>query len=116
MNVIPEKMIDPNVLTDLKKMAGEHYIQVLEAQLLDVEEQAEMLQLAFQNRQKNQLIVAAHTIKGSVCNFGAEPLVKLAKEVEQCAKQEDINTACNLVPQVLDMLTDVKTEVQLLLS
>jgi HPt (histidine-containing phosphotransfer) domain-containing protein len=59
------------------------------------------LSAAVESRDRQKLEVVAHTYKGSVANFGADPLVKLAESLEE---NPDFDNAGHQV-QLLEKLT-----------
>ncbi|MGA2112546.1 MAG: PAS domain S-box protein [Anaerolineales bacterium] len=69
----------------------------------------------------NRLSRHAHNLKGVAANFSAEPLVRLAKELETCGKQEDLAEAPALLSaiqaeseRVRQFCADIESKIQAL--
>ena len=102
-------MIDPKILAEFREIEGENGINLLESLITTfLETTPEVLRsayLALDSAAWTDLIRAAHTLKGSCSNFGAERMGRICQRLEQSAQTQ---TPTNL----LQILKEVETEFQ----
>lgn len=65
------------------------------------------IEKAIENKNPNDLKIAAHTLKGAVSNFYAEPSRQLAWQLEQLGHSQKLDGA-------KDILSNLKTELKAL--
>jgi HPt (histidine-containing phosphotransfer) domain-containing protein len=58
------------------------------------------INLALQTNNANDLFRHAHNMKGVSANFSADPLTRVAAEIEAMGKSEDTTNAAHLVKQL----------------
>ena len=103
------KVIDPKILAEFREIEGENGINLLESLITTfLETTPEVLRsahLALDAAAWTDLIRAAHTLKGSCSNFGAERMGRICQRLEQSAQTQ---TATHL----LQILKEVEKEFQ----
>ncbi len=109
-------MIDQAVLENLKKMVGEHFPIILDAQIKDADTLSARLEEALASGDLEQTRTVAHTIKGSLSNIGATEVVELAKSTETAARDGDAQTVSQNIPKLLAAIGEVRQEVAEILA
>jgi PAS domain S-box-containing protein len=96
--------IDPNIIASFREMDVEGEESIL-SKLIDVfiENTPRLLaeaRAAYASKMSPQLERAAHTLKGSCSNFGAEPMRLVCEQLEALAREGDLEHAAELLTQV----------------
>ncbi|MBI2813097.1 MAG: Hpt domain-containing protein [Opitutae bacterium] len=87
-------------LRDLSPDGGQEFFQELVAiYLADTPKHLAQLEDALNRQDAAVARRAAHTMKGSSGNFGAEELAKLAHEIEKACKSSNVAAATALLPE-----------------
>ncbi|MBC7213115.1 MAG: Hpt domain-containing protein, partial [Pseudomonas sp.] len=79
--------IDQRVLSDLREVMEDGYLQLLETFLEDSERRLSQLHEA---KDAEELGLAAHSFKGSSSNMGAVGLAELCRELEERVRQQPL--------------------------
>jgi HPt (histidine-containing phosphotransfer) domain-containing protein len=59
-----------------------------------------------------KLMIAAHSLKGSSANFGAEQLRAQCEEIERCGRQGELDPVAALLPALRQEYARVEAELQ----
>lgn len=95
-------------LRDLSPDGNDEFLRELIAiYLTDTPKQLEQLEEALARNDAPVVVRAAHTIKGSSGNFGAEAFAGLAKQIEAEAKANNLTAAGALLPELKNNFTKV---------
>lgn len=78
---------------------GEFLRELITIFLTDTPQQLAQLDEAIAKQDATLAVRAAHTIKGSSGNFGAEDFADLAKQIETEAKANNLAAAAALIPE-----------------
>lgn len=89
--------IDQKVLSDLREVMEDGYLQLLETFLEDSERRLEQLRNA---RNAQELGLAAHSFKGSSSNMGAVGLAELCRELEERVRQQPLYGIEDLINRI----------------
>ncbi|MFL7962229.1 MULTISPECIES: Hpt domain-containing protein [unclassified Pseudomonas] len=89
--------LDRDVLSTLKEVMEEGYLELLDTFLNDSEARLRVLHEA---RDAEKLSATAHSFKGSSSNMGAIRLAELCGELEQRAKQPSLGGIEKLVNEI----------------
>lgn len=95
-----EAHIDNQVLASLREVMEEEYPVLLDTFLVDSDERLRLLREALLNADAAAMRHAAHSFKGSCSNMGASLLAGLCKQLEDCARREQLEQAPALVEQI----------------
>lgn len=88
-------------LRDLSPDGNDEFLrELITIFLTDTPKQLTQLDEALARQDAALVIRAAHTIKGSSGNFGAEPFAAVAKQIESEAKTGNLAGAVALVPEL----------------
>lgn len=98
--------LDRDVLSTLKEVMEEGYLELLDTFLNDSEARLRVLHEA---RDAEKLSATAHSFKGSSSNMGAIRLAELCGELEQCAKQPSLGGIEQLVSEIDREFAHVRT-------
>ncbi|MBX3668449.1 MAG: PAS domain S-box protein [Rhodocyclaceae bacterium] len=90
---------------DLLKTVAQMFIE-------DIPNQLEQLSAALQAANDSTAYAVAHTIKGMVGNFSSSRALDCARDVEQYAKNGNIDMARQSLPQLQQMLAQLLAEMQ----
>lgn len=89
--------IDHKVLSDLREVMEDGYLQLLETFLEDSERRLSQLHGA---RNADELGSAAHSFKGSSSNMGAVGLASLCQQLEERVKQRPLYGIEDLINRI----------------
>lgn len=92
-----EMHIDQKVLSDLKEVMEDGYLQLVETFLEDSERRLSQLHEA---KSAEELGLAAHSFKGSSSNMGAVVLARLCEQLEALARQQPLYGIEDLVSRI----------------
>jgi HPt (histidine-containing phosphotransfer) domain-containing protein len=96
--------INPQAIQALRELSpdgdAEFLRELVGIYLEDTPKQIAQLEQALASGDASVATRAAHTMKGSSGNFGAEALMQVAKEAELAAKAGDLAAASKLVPEL----------------
>jgi HPt (histidine-containing phosphotransfer) domain-containing protein len=94
--------IDPQVIEGLRALSpeggAEFLKELVDIYLQDTPERLTELELALARQDAPTVTRAAHTIKGSSSNFGAQELARLAQEIELAGKAANLTAAASAAP------------------
>jgi HPt (histidine-containing phosphotransfer) domain-containing protein len=97
-----EPVINPEAIQALRDLSpdGEEFLnELITIYLTDTPKQLAQLEEALSRQDTAVVVRAAHTIKGSSGNFGAEAFAGLAKEIEAHGKANNLPAAAALLPE-----------------
>ncbi len=95
--------LDPQALQNLSELVGDDdafLIELISTYLEDAPAMIDAMDQALEAADAPALRMAAHTLKSNSADFGAMKLSKLAKKLEQMGRQESLEGAAELMPQV----------------
>ncbi|KJH80989.1 histidine kinase [Stutzerimonas stutzeri] len=92
--------LDSRVLASLQDVMEAEYPVLLDTFLADSEERLRLLQSAGRSGDAENLRQAAHSFKGSCSNMGAALLAELCRELEETARLELLDAACELIERI----------------
>jgi HPt (histidine-containing phosphotransfer) domain-containing protein len=75
-------------------------LEIIELYLRDSPAMLYALQLEAKRMQPEGLAKAAHVLKGSVANFGTSRLYELARELEHCARGDELANVARIMSQI----------------
>lgn len=89
-----------NALRELSPDGGNDFLrELIDIYLTDTPKQITQLEHALAGNDAMGVTRAAHTIKGSSGNFGAEAFADLARQIESAGKTGDLTAAAALLPE-----------------
>lgn len=94
-----EPPLEPSVIKGLREALGD-IDEVVEAALEDLPKRVRNLHVAIEAGDAQQVRMIAHTLAGSICNFGARRLTDVARKLESTAAAEDLGSAPACLAQV----------------
>ncbi len=116
----PESILDPDALVNLRLLSpddgGAFMRELIEVFLQDAPTRMEEIESGFAARDAATVSRAAHTIKGSAGNFGAKRLAAVSLRMEQLAKEETLEEARALLPDLKADFAQTVTALTALLS
>lgn len=99
-----DAVINPEAIQALKELSpdgdGEFLKELIGIFLEDTPKHFAQLEDALARQDAAVVTRAAHTIKGSSGNFGAEQFARLAKDIESAGKSGNIPAAAALIPEL----------------
>jgi len=100
----PEEILDQNALKDLLEMAGddasEMIADIIDCYLDDSPRHLKELQEALKAQNARLLAHTSHTLKSSSGSLGAKQLSQLCQQLENFAKEKNLDTASDLVTKI----------------
>ena len=100
--------LDLDALAELEDIMEEDFGILIETYLVDGDKKLAAISAALSDENSNLVRELAHSFKGASCNVGALPLSRLCEDVEQFAKNGDINEIPARMPAILDEYQAVK--------
>jgi len=97
--------IDQKVLSDLREVMEDGYLQLLETFLEDSERRLSQLHEA---KDADELGMAAHSFKGSSSNMGAVGLARLCQQLEERVKQAPLYGIEDLINRIDQEYSEVQ--------
>jgi HPt (histidine-containing phosphotransfer) domain-containing protein len=98
-----DSIINPEAIQALRELSpgddGEFLRELITIYLTDTPKQIQQLEEALIRQDATVVTRAAHTIKGSSGNFGAEEFARLARDIETAGKENHLPAAANLLPE-----------------
>ncbi|MDD2105490.1 MULTISPECIES: Hpt domain-containing protein [Pseudomonas] len=89
--------IDHKVLSDLREVMEDGYLQLVQTFLDDSERRLGQLHAA---KSAEELRSAAHSFKGSSSNMGAVALANLCQQLEECARRPPLYGIEDLINRI----------------
>jgi len=86
--------------------------EILDVYLDSSSELLDNLETAVRAREKSDLVLHSHSLKGASSNVGAEKLTDLASQSEQAAKNGDLDQAVEILPKIKASYEDFLQAVQ----
>lgn len=97
-------ILDPEAIQALRELSpdgdGEFLRELITIYLTDTPKQIAQIEEALARQDVTIVVRAAHTIKGSSGNFGAEEFARLAREIEAAGKANNLAAAAVLLPEL----------------
>jgi HPt (histidine-containing phosphotransfer) domain-containing protein len=113
-------VINPEAIQALRELSpdgDEEFLrELITIYLTDTPKQLAQLDEALARQDATVVARAAHTIKGSSGNFGAEALAEIAKEIEALGKANNLPAAAALLPEFRSRFEKVAAALQQLLA
>lgn len=102
MDLEPNAIVDWTTFSRARSGLGAGFVRILGYFREDGEKSIARIEQAMQRRDAAALVLPAHTLKSEARQFGAEPLGKLAEQIEHTARRyvEQRMFPDELVPQV----------------
>jgi len=98
------QILDPNAIESLRALSpdmdGSFLRELIEIYLEDTPQRVAELEAALAAGDAHAMMRAAHTVKGSSSNFGANKLAQIALEIELLGKAGNCPPAVALVPNL----------------
>jgi CheY-like chemotaxis protein len=99
----PEVTLDASALENLRELGGDDFVsEVVETFLADAPTLLSTLREALENHGADDLRRAAHTLKSNGATLGAEQFATLCRELEQRARNGELDDASELVGRIED--------------
>lgn len=96
------QILDPDAIESLRALSPDtdasFLRELIEIYLQDTPERMVELEAALAKGDAHAMMRAAHTIKGSSSNFGANKLAQIALEIEQHGKAGNCSPATSILP------------------
>ncbi|MBU3071178.1 Hpt domain-containing protein [Aestuariicella sp. G3-2] len=92
--------IDKDIIVMLKEVMEEDFQELLDTFLNDSRERIPLLQEQLASGDSEGLRQSAHSLKGSSSNLGAIKLSELCFQIEQKAKQQQLEDLAGILQQV----------------
>ena len=110
MAMAEEKYFDERAVSRLDKIGGSNLIgQMIDLFLDNVPKRLEAARTAHQNGKLKDLERAAHSIKSSASNFGAQTLCDIAETIEIRAGEQNESGMAALLDKMEETFAKVKT-------
>ncbi|QXI44805.1 Hpt domain-containing protein [Pseudomonas wayambapalatensis] len=100
-----DEHIDHKVLSDLREVMEDGYVQLLETFL---EDSVRRLSLLHEAKDAHELGMAAHSFKGSSSNMGAVGLAGLCQQLEERVRQQPLYGIEDLINQIDQEFVEVQ--------
>lgn len=108
--------LDEEQLVGLAEAAGVDAVRmILEAYWQSTEELTALLKSAIDDADRDECAKAGHALKGSSANLGAALLAERAREIEDAARNGDIETARQLFSGFADDISTTKSAMDMML-
>jgi HPt (histidine-containing phosphotransfer) domain-containing protein len=99
----PQVTLDASALENLRELGGDGFVsEVVETFLADAPTLLSTLRQALENKSADELRRAAHTLKSNGATLGAEQFATLCRELEQRARNGELDDASELVGRIED--------------
>lgn len=95
------KHLDLSIIEDLKEVMEDEYVTLLNTYIDDSIQRIELIRAAVASGIGDQVRDAAHALKGSSSNIGAAQLSQLCKKLEDCGRNEELDSADDLLPAIV---------------
>lgn len=96
-------ILNPEAIQALRELSpdgdGEFLRELIAIYLTDTPKQIAQIEEALARQDVTLVVRAAHTIKGSSGNFGADDFAHVAKEIEAAGKANNLGAAAALLPE-----------------
>ncbi|MFC3152447.1 Hpt domain-containing protein [Litoribrevibacter euphylliae] len=103
----------PSVVENLQKLIGEEKFSViLSSSRASLEGIISELKSAYTDSDHETMRRAAHSIKSSVGNYGADPVSKKAEELEHKYKAQDLGNAASEIEELDGLVQGLLTELE----
>ncbi len=114
MNIsTPKQVIDPKALARLHKLGGDELVdKMIDLFLPHTKSRVEAAHAALESGLLPEVERAAHAIRSSCCNLGADELGELAGTIEQLAYERRGEELAPLVHNLDDALARVKSRLE----
>jgi two-component system, sensor histidine kinase and response regulator len=107
------QVIDPKALFRLKKLGGDELVQrMIDLFLPHVQSKVEAARAAMASGQLEELERAAHSIRSSSGNLGAEELGRISGDIEKLASERRGDEVAPLVPTLEEAFARVRSRLE----
>ena len=100
---INEQSLDRKMLAELEELIGAKFLSLVESVVASLSRHLDLLEAAIEARKTDKVLSLAHTIKGSVSNFGAHGLVN------SCVRLESVTEDANW-PEISRQFTNIRQQ------
>jgi HPt (histidine-containing phosphotransfer) domain-containing protein len=107
--------LDLNLINDLRELMEDEFNSLIEIYLNDSVVRMQQLELAVQQKDGTQIRHAAHSLKGSSSNIGAEELAAQCQKLEEMGKNNELENITGQAEMVQQELTRVQAELKTLM-
>jgi HPt (histidine-containing phosphotransfer) domain-containing protein len=105
--------VNPKVLKDLRAISGPGFlIELVDLYLREATGHLGTLRQSIEARDERVLDRAAHTLKGSSGNMGAQALSRLSGEIQTAARAKDWTLAAELIVMIEAEYATVRAELE----
>ncbi|MCG2786232.1 MAG: PAS domain S-box protein [Anaerolineae bacterium] len=100
--IIPSDELPMNLATALPRFYNDRtfFLEMCQDLIVHMPKRMQEIKHALQTNNANDLFRHAHNMKGVSANFSADPLTRVAAEIEAMGKSEDTTNAASLVKQL----------------
>ncbi|GLQ33160.1 Hpt domain-containing protein [Litoribrevibacter albus] len=107
------KLHNPSVVDNLKQLIGEEKFSIiLSSSRASLEGILSELKTAYTSADHETMRRAAHSIKSSVGNYGADPVSQKAEELEHKYKAQDIANAATEIEELSQLVQALLVELE----
>ncbi len=111
--------LDPKAIAALRDLnpGDDSFLRdLIQIYLADSPQRIAELEDGLARKDSRKLTIAAHSLKGSSANFGANGLRALSEKIEQCGKRGALDEAQAELPALREEYARVKAELESLLA
>jgi len=101
--------LDAATFDELKEIMEEDFVVLLETYLMDSDAKLLALKDAFEQKELEVIREVSHGFKGSSLNIGAHPLAGICAKIEDYSREEKLDEALALLPEVVAEFQNVRT-------
>ena len=107
-------LINQNNAQELIEMLEEDALEIFDVFIKDTPLLVE--QLLAKGADKEQLLLASHSLKSSAAYVGAERLSVLSNEIEEYIRQDETEKARDLLPNISKILSETFTQLRIVMD
>ncbi len=111
--------LDPKAITALRELnpGDDSFLRdLIQIYVADSVQRIGEIEEALDSGDSRKLTIAAHSLKGSSANFGAQELRRLSESIEMIGRQGTVTGAAAQVPALSEEFARVKAELEGLLA
>jgi HPt (histidine-containing phosphotransfer) domain-containing protein len=106
--------LNPELLDELRMVMGTEFATLLRAFITDSDQRMAAIDDALRTADAEQLRRAAHSLKGSTGNMGAEQMAELCRQLEELARSDATQNGAVLLEQLRAEFAQVQREISAL--
>jgi len=104
--------VDVKGLAENLGLEEDEYLELVELFLETTESNLDKLKAGIDASDAQQVVAAAHSIKGSSANLGLEEIAEIAKGVEEKARQDSLEEACEAAKLIKEQCDQIAGEIK----